>query len=254
MKRTFRYTILIMTIIIFVIIILTYLFSINISSQWSIRGTFGDWFGGILNPIFSLASFILIAITLKIQIDQINNNENDMKQNLKLIRIDYRENTFSNMLTTLPINNPAVRNHIIKNIREINEFIPSIIEDTENEKQYKKNMLNKLLEENYLVEYDLMNNQINLIIDFIVKIETKQERKEFLNRLLAVLTIEEIIFITIKNIYILKDIYLKNALQTLIILRKHISIDGNINTFFKKDIEKCINKYQSKININELEF
>lgn len=61
------------------IIIITGLYFWNfwkypLSYEQSIWGSFGDYIGGILNPVLSFAAFILLLKSLSSQLDQINSN------------------------------------------------------------------------------------------------------------------------------------------------------------------------------------
>ena len=55
----------------------------GLSSEHQRWGTFGDYFGGILNPIVALSAFILLAISIRIQKEELSETRNVLEESNK---------------------------------------------------------------------------------------------------------------------------------------------------------------------------
>jgi hypothetical protein len=59
----------------------------GLSGKNEVWGTFGDYFGGILNPIVALFAFYLIAETYKLQIKAYELRKTELEETRKLLKI-----------------------------------------------------------------------------------------------------------------------------------------------------------------------
>jgi len=90
-----------------VIVMIFYFYNFNnglskLNSDW---GTFGDYFGGILNPIFAFLGLIALLLTLRIQSRELSNSTKELKNSAtalkaqgKLLNKQNFENTFFQMV------------------------------------------------------------------------------------------------------------------------------------------------------------
>ncbi len=83
-------------------VVLIYLFSFT-GFHFSVEnigdfGTIGDFFGGILNPIFALLALFALLATIKIQSKELSKSVKIMKAQHQSIKLQNFENTFFNML------------------------------------------------------------------------------------------------------------------------------------------------------------
>lgn len=79
----------------------------NLSAHW---GEFGDYFGGTLNPIFSLFSFIALLITIRIQTIQLQSSAQELqlsREELKLTREELTRSADAQNQSQLALNKQA---------------------------------------------------------------------------------------------------------------------------------------------------
>ncbi|NIP38569.1 MAG: hypothetical protein GWO07_06740 [Candidatus Dadabacteria bacterium] len=80
-------------IIVMVAVFLLYLFRFHdglspIQVDW---GQFGDYFGGILNPILSFFAIIALLFTIKLQSEQLKNSAEELKLSREYLRLTREE-------------------------------------------------------------------------------------------------------------------------------------------------------------------
>lgn len=147
-------------IIIFILLVpLAYIynfFDYPISKDSSSWGTFGDYIGGILNPIFSFLSFILLLINLKTQI--IINKKNDLRNE--------KEETERSISYISPI-----LSEIHKRIKPQLKNYPA--------KNAPKAESNPRINGSYSVYWDIRDDLI-LLYNFLLRIERLQIDSPFL--------------------------------------------------------------------------
>lgn len=56
----------------------------DLSNNQSIWGTFGDFLGGVLNPILSFLGFVALIITVNLQLDQIKDSKIKDAESMKM--------------------------------------------------------------------------------------------------------------------------------------------------------------------------
>lgn len=95
--------------------ILLILDAVGHSLSWQWLGTFGDFFGGVFNPILTFATLVALAITIIMQRAQMRHAQVDSAENSRALRINAFESTFFNMLN--------LHNNIVEHL----EFDPSVI-------------------------------------------------------------------------------------------------------------------------------
>lgn len=86
-------------------------------------GSFGDFFGGTLNPLFAFLTFGLLLLTIRLQLEELKNSRKELKETRKAtrdsanalieqsnsIKLQNFENTFFNMIN--------LHNEVIRNIK-----------------------------------------------------------------------------------------------------------------------------------------
>ncbi|WP_152054777.1 putative phage abortive infection protein [Aliarcobacter butzleri] len=134
LKLNFLNWILIIAICLFIGLIITY-FSFIISQEDTVKsnwGTFGDFIGGTLNPLFALFSLFAIIYTIKIQTEELELSRKELeetKEELKESRIAQQEQSDS-----LKLQNQATKLQIFENtffqlLNQHNEYLNLLLEE-----------------------------------------------------------------------------------------------------------------------------
>ncbi|WP_024954163.1 putative phage abortive infection protein [Sulfurospirillum arcachonense] len=229
---------LILYIAIFLFVITLGFYFLNFHGGFSLEkndwGTFGDFMGGTLNPLFALFSLFAIIYTIKIQTEELELSREelkDTKEELKASRIaqeeqsesfkiqnaSIRQQTFENNFFQLMDLFNNTRNNLTINIfrNSFNElFINNINEGYDRDRIFMngsfsayiaiKNYL-LILEKNYTLDYDAFNKiyegntgtyfiQNYQILKFIANSQIK-DKQLYVNILRAQFTKEELEFL-----------------------------------------------------------
>ncbi|WP_165382072.1 putative phage abortive infection protein [Acinetobacter sp. WCHAc060025] len=130
-----------------------------ISSDTAVWGAFGDYIGGILNPIFALLSFSALLITLIYQNKQLEQNQEILKETKKAI--EQNENALKLNQEALELN----RNELTISNQQLALSAKAHIEIEKTQKIQQFDMLfATMLNELNIINKDF--NERNLIVDF----------------------------------------------------------------------------------------
>ncbi|MCQ9325659.1 putative phage abortive infection protein [Neisseria dentiae] len=148
--------------------------------QW---GQFGDYIGGVLNPIFGFATFIALLYTIKLQTEELKatreelarsakaqeNSEQALAEQSKIFQIQQFESTFFSMLDLLNKLSTHVTNAIPFKL-SFPDRQPCIDGDTDRFQSYKDSMYDELFG-----IYVFYGDKVNLHPDFLGELVRSKE-------------------------------------------------------------------------------
>lgn len=178
-------------------------------------GTFGDFIGGSLNPLFSLLAFLALIYTIKLQSVELRNSATQLKKSAEALRLQNShwerqnfESTFFNLIENFRgqrefVNFTLIRNGVTNKCNyqsipiHINEFIQTVydvakqipqnkiddINDCSSFNEHFGKLINEFLarEGNYLMKYC---DGLGFIASFIDRSTLEAEDKKFYFNLL----------------------------------------------------------------------
>lgn len=142
----------------------------DLASMAAYLGTRGDYYGGILNPIFAFFSFIALIYTVHLQIKELGLSREEFRKSVstqekseKALSQQAFENTFFNML--------SLHNEITKNIELDADDLVDLIFNKEHHKDEFKGRILNLSRDHTMVKSHKLNAKTNRqAISFIAKI------------------------------------------------------------------------------------
>lgn len=153
----------------------------SLSNKSEDFGTFGDFVGGTLNPIFAFASFLALLYTIIVQLAQLKQNQEELqmtREELKLTRIESatQSKTFENS------NHLQIFSHQFERLNKLEESVRFKIGDNE-ASDYKKFVV-RFFESSYQTSYpslipilEALIGQIKVIQAYIDSIEDDKLRQ-----------------------------------------------------------------------------
>lgn len=144
-------------------------FHSGISEEQSVWGAFGDFFGGVLNPIFGLLSFIAVLATLKIQHDELK--ENNRALNDQFIALDQQKSAQENQVKILQVQNFETNFHYA--LSRVRSHYESVEKAKNPEFDLQKLLKGQSFEEfynNFTAEYNVRNNRSKDEVEIVVEV------------------------------------------------------------------------------------
>lgn len=174
-KKTAGIVVIALSILLIVFVVYFVNFYGSLSSRQEDFGTFGDFVGGTLNPIFAFASFLALLYTIIVQLSQLKQNQEELqmtREELRLTRIESatQSKTFENS------NHLQIFSHQFERLNKLEESVRFKIGDNE-ASDYKKFAI-RFFESNYQTSYpslipilEALIGQIKVIQAYINSIE-----------------------------------------------------------------------------------
>ncbi len=157
-------------------------------------GQFGDYLGGILNPLFSLTALFAVLYTIKLQSKELHESTEQLKasaeafkiQNDVMIRQQF-ENTFFQMLglfnnTTETLETNKINNETIKGRNCFIRLSPFMWDKLKNEIPNEKSHLSNEYRDFYKYQAYLLDryyHSINAVVCFVDKSNLSEVDKQF---------------------------------------------------------------------------
>ena len=242
-KLKFLNWILVVAILLFIGLLVIYYFHIFPldeieKGKW---GTFGDFIGGTLNPLFALFSLFAIIYTIKIQTKELELSRKELeetKEELKESRIAQQEQSES-----LKLQNQATKLQMFENtFFQLIELFIKIRDDIYVEITIKQNTIEKYLESNNY-EYYVNNIFLEKLRDY-KEIETKFKLISFL----AIKKYLEIYKFDCENFNKNHETNLRTYFSQVYQILKFIN-DSNI-----ENKQRYVNIFRAQFTKDELEF
>lgn len=124
LKKTFLYILVVcLALIAFVLGLYVINFHGSFGSEQATWGTFGDYVGGVLNPIFAFASLIAILYSMHLQSEELENSSNELQRSAEALNSQIaisKQQTFDNtFFQLLSLHNAIIKDMDLKDSKNI---------------------------------------------------------------------------------------------------------------------------------------